>query len=63
MSFNGFAQNTAQNLVVEFGGQEGVKKSNWLKFPSFWFDAKCMPTPQRSLIGHPGAVFLMPKSW
>jgi hypothetical protein len=25
MSFKGFAQNTAQNLVVEFDGQEDVK--------------------------------------
>ena len=41
----------------EFRGLEDVKKSIWLKFRAFEFDAKCMPTPQPSLIGHPGAAF------
>jgi hypothetical protein len=36
---------------------EDVKKLIWPSFRDFSFDPKCMPTPQRSLIGHPGAIF------
>jgi hypothetical protein len=46
----------------EFRGLEDVKKSIWLKFRAFEFDANCMLTPQRSLIGHPGAAFLTSNS-
>jgi hypothetical protein len=28
----------------------------------FIFDPKCLPTPQRSLIGHRRAIFLTPSS-
>jgi hypothetical protein len=34
-----------------------VKKSICLSFPDYIFDPKCLPTPQRSLIGHPRAIF------
>jgi hypothetical protein len=37
---------------------EDVKKSIWLKFHGFRIDPKCIPTLQRSLIEHPGAIFL-----
>jgi hypothetical protein len=36
---------------------EDVKKSTWPKFRSIQLDAKCKPTPQRSFMGHLGAIF------
>jgi hypothetical protein len=39
-------------------GQEDVKKWIPLSFRDFIFDPKCLPTAQRSLIRHPGAIFL-----
>jgi hypothetical protein len=39
-----------------FMPQEDVKKSICLSFPDFIFDPKCLPTPQRSLTGHPRAI-------
>jgi hypothetical protein len=38
-------------------GQEDVKKLISLGFRDFIFDPKCLPTSQRSLLGHPGAAF------
>jgi hypothetical protein len=43
-------------------GQEDVKKLICLSSRDFIFDPKCLPTPQRSLIGHPRAIFLTPSS-
>jgi hypothetical protein len=43
-------------------GQEGVKKMISLSFRDFIFDPKCLPTPQRSLIRHPRAIFFTPSS-
>jgi len=39
-----------------------VKKLISLSFRDFIFDPKCLPTSQRSLIRHPGAIFLTPSS-
>jgi hypothetical protein len=39
-------------------GQEDVKKLISFSFRDFIFDPKCLPTAQRSLIGHPRAIFL-----
>ena len=36
---------------------EDVKKLIWWSFRDFSFETKCMPTSQRSLLGHPGAAF------
>jgi hypothetical protein len=41
---------------------EDVKKSISFSFRDFIFDPKCLPTAQRSLIRHPGAIFLKPRS-
>jgi hypothetical protein len=41
---------------------EDVKKLISLSFRDFIFDPKCLPTPQRSLIRHPRAIFLTPSS-
>jgi hypothetical protein len=38
-------------------GQEDVKKLIWRSFRDFSFEPKCIPTSQRSLLGHPGAAF------
>jgi hypothetical protein len=51
-----------ENRVVETWGQEtwgqeDVKKSICLSSRDFIFDPKCLPTPQRSFIRHPGAIF------
>jgi hypothetical protein len=53
---------TKTYLPPGVSGQEDVKKSIWLSFRDFSFDPKCMPRPQLSLIGHPGAIFLAPNS-
>jgi hypothetical protein len=37
-------------------GQEDVKKLVWRSFPYCSFEPTCMPTSQRSLLGHPGAA-------
>jgi hypothetical protein len=29
-----------------------------IDFAEIWLDAQCMPMAQRSLIGHPGEIFL-----
>jgi hypothetical protein len=39
-----------------------VKKLICLSSRDFIFDPKCLPTPQRSLIGHPRGIFFMPSS-
>jgi hypothetical protein len=44
------------------GRQEDVKKLISLSFRDFIFDPKCLPTSLRSLIRHPGAIFLTPSS-
>jgi len=49
-------------LDLEFDRQEDVKKLISLSFRDFIFDPKCLPTPQRSLIRHPRAIFLTPSS-
>jgi hypothetical protein len=48
--------------VGEICRQEDVKKLISLSFRDFIFDPKCLPTPQRSLIRHPRAIFLTPSS-
>ena len=45
-----------------FTRQEDVKKLICLSFRDFIFDRKRLSTPQRSLIGHPGAIFVRPCS-
>jgi hypothetical protein len=37
-------------------GREDVKKLICLSSRDFIFDPKCLPTPERSLIGHPRAI-------
>jgi hypothetical protein len=41
---------------------EDVKKLISLSFRDFIFDPKCLPTSQRSLIRHPGAILFTPSS-
>jgi len=41
---------------------EDVKKLIWPSFRDFGFVPKCMPTPQRSLTGHPRAICFAPNS-
>jgi hypothetical protein len=41
----------------ETRGREDVKKLICWSFRDFIFGPKCLPTPQRSLIGHPRAIF------
>jgi hypothetical protein len=43
-------------------GQEDVKKLICWSFRDFIFDPKCLPTPHRSLIGHPRGNFCTPSS-
>jgi hypothetical protein len=45
-------------IIGTLKGQEDVKKMICLSFRDFIFDPECLPTPQRSLIGHPRAIFL-----
>jgi hypothetical protein len=45
-----------KSMRQRFMPQEDVKKSICLSFPDFIFDPKCLPTPQRSLTGHPRAI-------
>jgi hypothetical protein len=47
---------------MEISRQEDVKKLICLSFRDFIFDPKCLPTPQRSLIRHPRAIFFTPSS-
>jgi hypothetical protein len=42
----------------EMWDQEDVKKLICWSFRDFIFDPKCLPTPQRSPIRHPRAIFL-----
>jgi hypothetical protein len=42
----------------ETWGREDVKKLISRSFRDFSFEPKCIPTSQRSLLGHPGAAFL-----
>jgi hypothetical protein len=51
---------TGISARLEFSHQEDVKKLISLSFRDFIFDPKCLPTSQRSLIRHPGAIFLTP---
>jgi hypothetical protein len=48
--------------IAAIGIMEDVKKLISLSFRDFIFDPKCLPTSQRSLIRHPGAIFLTPSS-
>jgi hypothetical protein len=49
--------NRRESIFFEFSDQEDVKKLICWSFRDFIFGPKCLPTPQRSLIGHPRAIF------
>jgi hypothetical protein len=51
-----------RELLSGFMRQKDVKKLICLSFRDFIFDPKCLPTPQRSRIRHPRAIFLTPSS-
>jgi hypothetical protein len=46
----------------QFKGQKDVKKLIWRSFRDLSFEPKCIPTSQRSLLGHPGAAFFRANS-